>query len=219
MRRPGPLLHALAALCLALLGSVPLAPPASASVAACTDRDVVVVVEPATLGGAPETRCATGLGADATAQDALVAAGLDLQETSGAQPFLCRVDGRPGPERETCGSSLSGEGYWAFLLADEGEDWKFAQTGLRDQRMRPGQFVALRYQLLADGDDVDVSTPASDQTRESTPRTPDAGVQQVEEEDPSLPSGSQIATVVLALVVLLGLVVAAGVVVRRRRRS
>ncbi len=182
------------------------------STAACTAEDVVVVVEPASLGGEPEVRCATGLGADAVAQDALVAAGHDLEETSGSTPFVCRIDGRPGADEERCGASLSGSGYWAFLLADEGGDWTFAQTGLREQRVRPGQFVALRYQLLADGEDVPVQTRPTAETRERTPRETE-----VEEQDALRPSGGETAvTVALALVLLA--VVAGIVVVARRRR-
>jgi hypothetical protein len=200
---------------LTLLAVVPAA-PAPASVAACTDRDVVVVVEPASLGGEPETRCAADLPAGATAQDALVASGLELQETTGSAPFVCRVDGRPGPDLERCGASLSGDGYWAFLLADEGADWTFAQTGLREQRVRPGQFVALRYQLLADGEDVEVTTPATARTRERTPRRSDVADTSVQEE-PLLPGGAELATTGVAALLVVGLVVVAAVVVRRRR--
>lgn len=185
---------------------------AAGSSAACTDEDVVVVVEPASLGGGPEVRCATGLNADAVAQDALVAAGHDLQETSGSTPFVCRVDGRPGADEERCGASLSGSGYWAFLLADEGGDWTFAQTGLREQRVQPGQFVALRYQLLADGEDVPVQTRPTAETRERTPRDTD-----VEEHDALRPSGGETAVTVLLAVVLLAVVVGIVVVARRRR--
>jgi hypothetical protein len=184
----------------------------SGSTAACTAEDVVVVVEPASLGGGPDVRCATGLAADAVAQDALVAAGHDLVETSGSTPFLCRVDGRPGPDEERCGASLSGSGYWAFLLADEGGDWTFAQTGLREQRVQPGQFVALRYQLLADGEDVPVQTRPTAETRERTPRAAE-----VEEHDALRPSGAETAVTVALALVLLAVVVGIVVVARRRR--
>lgn len=197
-----------------LSGLLVHAAPATAtgSSAACTDEDVVVVVEPASLGGEPDVRCATGLDADAVAQDALVAAGHDLQETSGSTPFVCRVDGRPGADEERCGASLSGSGYWAFLVADEGGDWTFAQRGLREQRVRPGQFVALRYQLLADGEDVPVQTRPTAETRERTPRDTD-----VEEHDALRPSGGETAVTVLLAVVLLAVVVGIVVVARRRR--
>ncbi len=184
----------------------------SGSIAACTADDVVVVVEPASLGGEPDVRCATGLDADAVAQDALVAAGHDLVETSGSTPFVCRVDGRPGTDDERCGASLSGPGYWAFLVADEGGDWTFAQTGLRAPRVEPGQFVALRYQLLADGEDVPVQTRPTVETRERTPRATG-----IEEHDALRPSGAETAVTVALALVLLAVVVGIVVVARRRR--
>lgn len=209
VRRPLPLL-ATVLLATALLGATPAG--AADSSPACTADDVVVVVEPASLGGDPDVRCATGLPADAVAQDALVASGHELQETRGSSPFVCRVDGRPGPDLEQCGSSLSGQGYWAFLVADEGGDWAFAQTGLREQRVEPGQFVALRYQLLADGEDVPVETQPTAEVRDRTPRETE-----VEEEDALRPSGAETAVTVALALVLLAVVVGIVLVARRRR--
>lgn len=181
----------------------------------CGPDDAVVVVETGALGGDRLVRCATDLADDASAYDALQAAGLDVEETQGSAPFVCRIDGRPDASQETCGASLSGDGYWAFLTAEEGGEWTYAQTGVRDHDVAPGEFLALRYQLLADGEDVTVETPTTQQTRTEAELVATPG----ETEDVATSTGYAVGWIEIAVFVLvLGALVVGAVVLARRRR-
>lgn len=200
--------------CAAALAAAPSAAQAAAE-GECGSDDVVVVVEPATLDGDQLVRCATDLAGDATAYDALQAAGLDVEETQGSAPFVCRIDGRPDAAQETCGASLSGDGYWAFLTADEGGEWSYAQTGVRDHDVVPGEFLALRYQLLADGEDVTVETPSTQQTRAEAELVATPG----EADDVATSTGNAVGWVeIIVFVLVLGVLVVGAVVLARRRR-
>lgn len=181
----------------------------------CGPDDVVVVVEPASLDSEDLVRCAPDLADDASAFDAMEAAGLDVVETQGSAPFVCRIDGRPDATQESCGASLSGDGYWAFLTAEEGADWAYAQTGVRDHEVAPGEFVALRYQLLADGEDVAVETPPSQQTRAAAELVATPG----ETDDVAGSTGFAVGwpEIIVFAVVLVALGIAAVVLARRRR--
>lgn len=200
--------------CTAALAVAPSAAQA-ATEGECGPDDVVVVVEPATLDGVRLVRCATDLADDASAYDALQAAGLDVEETQGSAPFVCRIDGRPDAAQESCGASLSGDGYWAFLTADEGGEWAYAQTGVRDHDVAVGEFLALRYQLLADGEDVVVETAPTEQTRAAAELVATPG----ETDDVATSTGYAVGWVeVVVFVLVLGLLVVGAVVLARRRR-
>jgi hypothetical protein len=79
----------------------------------------------------------------------------------------------------------------------------------------PGEFVALRYQLLADGEDVAVETPPSQQTRAAAELVATPG----ETDDVAGSTGFAVGwpEIIVFAVVLVALGIAAVVLARRRR--
>ncbi len=178
-----------------------------------TAQDVPIVVEFGSLDGEDEVLCAVH-GSGTTALDALHEAGLETEMTSAAAPMVCRIDGQPAAPQETCGDSLSGDGYWAFLVAKEGEEWGYASTGLDQYELADGDFVAVVYHLLADGEKVPVAHDASAATRADAvvPTAEESHDSHAAESESDFPIG------LVAAVVAASAVAAAAFVVARRRR-
>ena len=127
--------------------------------------DAVVVLDATELGGEERVLCAVDA-VGATGLDALTAAGLEYEETSAAtMPLVCRIDGLPTPEDESCEASLDGEGYWAFLVASEGGEWAYAQTGLGEHQVGEDEFLALVYTPLTETGTPAVPFEANQATR------------------------------------------------------
>jgi len=104
-------------------------PPAQA--AAC--RTVTVVVDFASLGGGVATRC-TG-GDPATGDAALTQAGFSITWVQ-AEPFVCRIDGKPAAD--PCTRTPPGNAYWSYWHAKPGGSWVFASTGAYSYNPAPG---------------------------------------------------------------------------------
>lgn len=112
---------------------------------------VTVVVDPQELGGEPTERCVDLADVEGeVALDVLEAAG---HEVEGSAEFgdavVCRVDGAPAPEAESCRSMPSADAYWTFWLAD-GEAWIFAQQGVDSQPVAGGDVLAMSFQQGTD---------------------------------------------------------------------
>lgn len=200
------------------LGALVVPVAATAAESCDPSTDVPYVIEFASLSpdAEPEVRCAPGA-VGASALDGLDAAGVDYEQTTGDMPMVCRIDGAPGPGQEKCAAMLSGKGYWAFMVADEGEQWAFAQTGMADFTLESGQFVALKYHLMADGEKVEVGTPATAETRDR------AEVTQVADADADATSTAEASedgipwSLLIAAVALVAVLGAAVAVARSRR--
>lgn len=199
-----------------------IAVPAAASAHETCEstEDVPIVIEFGNSDGTDEIVCAQHA-AGTTALEALAAAGIDYEETTGAQPMVCRIEGEPTPAQEKCGDALSGAGYWAFLVAQEGKPWDYAATGLAEYRLGEGDFVALRYHLMADGQNVPVEAKADAATRAAA-QVPGAEETHETDHDASHDSakdssGFPVGLTVAAVAALA--VASAAVVVARRRKS
>ncbi len=150
----------------AMVGASALFVPAQASAHdSCeTAEDIPIVVEYGTLGGEDQVVCAQH-SAGKTALTGLTEAGLKTSLTSGTPAMLCRIDGLPDETAEKCADNLSGDGYWAFMTAKEGKAWGYASVGLGEYKLAEGDFVALKYHLLADGQNVEVTAEPNADTR------------------------------------------------------
>lgn len=207
---------------LALLSSAAaLVPSAASAHEGCeTAEDVPVVIEFGSLDGEDTIVCAQH-GAGKTGFEAINDTGVELEESSGAMPMVCRIDGQPTPEQEKCGNALNGPGYWAFMVAKEGKDWGYASVGLQEYELAEGDFVALVYHLLADGETVPVKASADAQTRADAvvPAADDASAETSSDQSED-DSSSGVATTALPIAIGAAFLVAiAAFVVARRRRS
>lgn len=149
-----------AALVAASLPGVPDARTARAS--AC--EGVAVVVDGADLDAGPlgsvsSSGCASvsPAGAEVTARDALLAAGVELTGTTqwGAA-FVCRVDGRPALDEqvrradgstgnETCERTPAQGASWALWSSTDGSTWVYADRGVSALEVGAGDVVGLSF--------------------------------------------------------------------------
>jgi len=202
----------------ALLAAAVAVPSAASAHEGCdTPQDVPMVLEFGTLDGDDRVLCASH-GAGKTALEALHEAGVETADTSGAMPMVCRIEGLPTPEDEKCGDALDGEGYWAFLVAKEGQDWGYASVGLAEYELQEGDFVALKYHLMADGETVEVAADASADTRADAVAG-EAGRDDSASSDSSDDEAANWATLALPIALVAVLLVAAAAFVVRRRRA
>ncbi|SKB07869.1 hypothetical protein [Aeromicrobium choanae] len=210
------LLARLAAVTL-LSASVVALPTAATAEGSCeSPEDVPIVLEFGSLDGEDRVLCAQD-SAGTTGLEALDEAGVETAETSGAMPMVCRIDGLPTPEQEKCGNALNGPGYWAFLVAKEGQDWGYASVGLQEYELAEGDFVALKYHLMADGENVPVDAAADASTRAAAEASGHEDHASGDHEDDE---SSSLATVALPIAIVAALLVAvAAFVVARRRRD
>ncbi len=182
------------------------------------DNDVVVTVDPGALDGEFTTLCVPD--ADGrSALDLLQATGLPTENTAGGSPMLCRIDGHPNQSLETCGSELSGDGYWAFYVAEIGGEWGYADVGPSEYEASGGDFLTFEYTPLSE------SNPGVPDlvTNEEVFRTTAVAPGQVTGDEPDPQDGElagddatvswQLGAALLVVVVL----VAAAVLVGRRR--
>ncbi|QFU94401.1 hypothetical protein [Amycolatopsis sp. YIM 10] len=106
----------------------------------CPDGNgVTVVVDFQELGGDPIIRCAPGDQASGLA--ALQNAGLEL---TGVQRwglgFICRIEGKPGPDAEACIDTPPATAYWSYWHAANGGSWTYSQMGVMNRKPPPGSF-------------------------------------------------------------------------------
>ncbi|AOS63501.1 hypothetical protein [Actinoalloteichus hymeniacidonis] len=114
----------------ALAGTVIGTAPVPAEAQACTaSTGVVVVVDFGALGGSAVSRCVPGT--PETGYAALQEAGFRLAGTAhDGAGFICRIDGRPGPEQEACDDTPSGDAYWSYWVDEPGGNgWSYSSRG------------------------------------------------------------------------------------------
>ncbi|WP_410595797.1 hypothetical protein [Amycolatopsis sp. lyj-23] len=169
---------------------------------------VTVVVDFGDLGPAPVVRCAAGTPANGIA--ALQEAGI---EVAGSQKYglavACRINGKPGPDVESCAGMPSATAYWSYWHAPAaGGTWTSSQEGAQTAKPAPGGFEGWAF-----------ARPKSANDLPAPPRVPPA--RQAASPAPAAPAdqgGSFPWGVVLGAVVIV-LVGGAAIVVARRRRA
>src|SRR5256885_1377047 len=116
--------------------------PASATgtEGACAEGGgVTVVVDFGDLGPESLIRCAPGTPANGIA--ALQEAGI---EVAGSQKYglavACRINGKPGPDVESCAGMPSATAYWSYWHASAGGSWTSSQEGAQTAKPAPGGF-------------------------------------------------------------------------------
>lgn len=106
----------------------------------CPDDDgVTVVVDFQELGGATMIRCAPGPQPSGLA--ALKNAGFQVEGTRRwDESFICRIEGRPGPDRELCIDTPPASAYWSYWHAPNGGVWTYSQSGVTARTPPKGSF-------------------------------------------------------------------------------
>ncbi|MFD1859444.1 hypothetical protein EHW97_07520 [Aeromicrobium camelliae] len=210
----------LAALALVLSGLVVTAQPAAAHGQCEGPSDIPILVEYGSLAGAPTTVCAQGA-AGMRALDALSMAGIEIEGTAEyGDSVVCRVNGLPDEEAEPCTGMPAADAYWAFYMATDGAPWQYAQSGVSEQVLEEGDFVALSFQeggeslptVAADAQlRADAHAPASDANAADDPEAHETA-------DEADDGGADLG-LVIGIIVLLAVIGAAAVILARRRPS
>ncbi len=111
------------------------AQPVSAAPGPCPDANgVTVVVDFGAFGGGVEVRCAPGQPASGMA--ALTSVGFTVEGAARSPSFLCRIDGRPGADRDRCVVPSPPNAYWAYWVADRGGSWCYSNAGMNRRPVR-----------------------------------------------------------------------------------
>lgn len=118
--------------------------PASAAPGRCdAGQGVTVVVDYGPLGGT-DLFC-DPQGGGKTASALMKAAGVDFEYVSG-QPFVCRIEGLPGPDRESCSRTPPADAYWGLFWSDGAPRWTYSSQGVSSLRVPKGGSVGWRFQ-------------------------------------------------------------------------
>jgi LPXTG-motif cell wall-anchored protein len=169
---------------------------------------VTVVVDFGDLGPEPLIRCAPGK--PATGIAALQGAGI---EVAGSQKYglavACRIQGKPGPDVESCAGMPSATAYWSYWHAAAGGAWESSQEGAQTSKPTVGGFEGWAFARPKSANDMP-TPPRVAPVRQavSTPAPAAAAT------GSSFPWGLVIGIVAILLVGGAALVVA-----RRRRRD
>ncbi|MFD9888377.1 hypothetical protein ACFWY9_03485 [Amycolatopsis sp. NPDC059027] len=215
-RQPAAVLARLLAVCvLVLLGGAGAVTSAAAdqgkgSPGYCQDgAGVTVIVDFGDLGGEPVVRCAPG--DQPNGVTALQNAGFTV---TGSQRFglavACRIDGKPGPDAESCAAMPSATDFWGYWNGANGA-WVSSQEGAMTHKPALGGFEGWSFWR---GKSFGTNPPprvAPVRPAQQPATTSSAGVPA---ESGGFPWGVVIG--VAALVVIGG---AAGIVAARRKRG
>lgn len=106
----------------------------------CPDANgVTVVVDFQELGGATIIRCAPG--EQSTGLAALKNAGIQVTGTARwGEAFVCRIEGKPGPQSEPCIDTPPANAYWSYWYAPNGGTWQYSQFGATSRTPPLGSF-------------------------------------------------------------------------------
>jgi hypothetical protein len=198
------------AVCALLLGAgLAGAAPASATgtEGSCAEgAGVTVVVDFGDLGPQPLIRCAPGTPANGIAT--LQAAGVDV---AGSQKYglavACRIDGKPGPDVESCAGMPSATAYWSYWHASAGGAWESSQEGAQTSKPVANGFEGWAFARPKSANDLPTPPRVAPVRQAATPAPAPA------EQGSSFPWGLVIGAVVIVVVA------GAGIVVARRRRA
>lgn len=130
-----------------VLGATVAGPtPAQAVAGRCASGDgVTVVVDYGPLRSGLDYFCDRD-GGGKTAASIMTAAGIQWQYTTG-QPFVCRIQGLPSTEQESCTDTPPPNAYWGLFWSDGSpQTWTYASQGASSQRVPDGGSVGWRFQ-------------------------------------------------------------------------
>jgi hypothetical protein len=143
------LLRAATAVALTLTVSTGVAGVARAAGTAgyCPDANgVTVVVDFNELGGGTSIRCAPG--GQPTGHAALRNAGFTIAGTARwGEAFVCRIQGKPGPQSEPCIDTPPTTAYWSYWHASNGGSWTYSDKGLMSRKPPAGSFEGWSFSL------------------------------------------------------------------------
>lgn len=197
---------------LGAVAALALPVPAQAAGERCDDPSgVTVVVDPGPLGDEPRVGCASG-SAGESAAEAVRDAGFEVTYAQG-QPFVCRIDDRPGPEREQCVRTPPQDAYWALFWSDGESTWTYSSLGLAALDVPPGGSVGFRFQDGGEREDPTLPPNGAETDGSTSGEQPTAPPRAQQPADPI--TGRALAWTAGGAVVALG--AAAGLIAWRRR--
>ena len=129
--------HLVAAVALtAAASALPVAP---AQAAACSSADgVSVVVDFHELGGGVQQVCDSG-GAGKTASQQFGESGFALERVQRQPGFVCRVNGAPSEEQDSCVNTPPSNAYWGLWWSDgKSGSWSYATQGVDSLKVPEG---------------------------------------------------------------------------------
>ncbi|MEI5100607.1 hypothetical protein RB200_21390 [Streptomyces sp. PmtG] len=136
----------------AALGVGPAAPAAAVDTGRgragfCPDGNgVTVVIDFRELGGTTLVRCAVG--SQETGLAALKDAGFRITGTNRwGESFICRLEGKPGADREPCVDTPPAKAYWSYWHASNGGRWTYSQYGATYRTPPKGSFEGWSFSL------------------------------------------------------------------------
>ncbi|WP_030675375.1 hypothetical protein [Streptomyces sp. NRRL B-1347] len=137
------------------VGPVPAAPAAAVDTGRghagfCRSGEgVTVVVDFRELGGTTLVRCAVG--SQRTGLAALKDAGIRVTGTNRwGESFICRLEGKPGVDREPCVDTPPAKAYWSYWHASAGGRWTYSQYGATYRTPPKGSFEGWSFSLNRD---------------------------------------------------------------------
>jgi len=106
----------------------------------CPDANgVTVIIDFQELGGTTIVRCARG--EQATGHAALKNAGIEIGGVARwGESFICRIEGKPGPNSEPCIDTPPASAYWSYWHAPNGGAWTYSQWGVMNRKPPLGSF-------------------------------------------------------------------------------
>ncbi|MER5781172.1 hypothetical protein ABT104_05505 [Streptomyces mobaraensis] len=113
----------------------------------CPDGDgVTVVVDFQGLGGSTIVRCAPG--GQSTGLTALKNAGFRIAGTlRWGESFVCRIESKPEPRRESCADTPPADAYWSYWHAPNDGRWTYSQWGVTNRTPPAGSFEGWSFSL------------------------------------------------------------------------
>ena len=111
----------------------------------CPDANgVTVIVDFQELGGTTIIRCAPG--DQPTGLAALKNAGIQITGTQRwGEGFVCRIEGKPGPESEACIDTPPASAYWSYWHGTPGGTWTYSSLGASSYNPAPGTVEGWAY--------------------------------------------------------------------------
>ena len=121
------------------------------------DNCVTVIVDFQSLDNGNKTSQCLDAETNADALQLVKQAGFTLEGTQKyGLMIVCRVNGLPSATqiigthedyRETCSDMPAEFAYWAILVRTPEKDWHFAEVGIADLKLNPGEQLALVFSL------------------------------------------------------------------------
>jgi hypothetical protein len=182
----------------------------------CPDvNGVTVVIDFQQLGGGMIMRCAVG--DQPTGHTAIKNAGFQITGVQRwGEAFVCRIEGKPGPDTERCVNTPPVSAFWSYWHAPNSGDWTLSQDGLMSRKPPLGSFEG--WSFSKDRTQSTSPPPRVAPVRSAALPLPSPPRPDPPQPIPGVDGGLPLSTVAGFLLVL-GLGVGAGLIVVRRRRS